>query len=319
MIDLDQLKASVRLEDLLAKDGHTLRRSGPNLVCRCPFHEERSGSFTVFPTNRYKCFGCGAAGDPIDYVQASRGIGFAEAVEALGGQQLAPATTAPKPRPVKPRPTLALPELHTGDAREFKTLARLRGLDEVALYIASSVGWLRFGQWKDRPAWFILDPTRQNAQARRMDGKPWDEIEAKSWTLSGSVGSWPLGTIEAANYPFVVLCEGAPDFLAGLHLIWRARKAIEWCPVAILGASNSIPPQALAVLAGKRVRICPHTDSAGQRAAARWTAQLVSVGCRVDCFRFDGLTKANDEPVADLNDCTQMAPEAMGELEELLA
>ncbi|MBO6020365.1 MAG: DNA primase, partial [Clostridia bacterium] len=47
----------------------TLRRAGSNMVGLCPFHSERTPSFTVFPgTNGFYCFGCGAGGDAITFV-----------------------------------------------------------------------------------------------------------------------------------------------------------------------------------------------------------------------------------------------------------
>ncbi|SHN18396.1 CHC2 zinc finger domain-containing protein [Roseibium suaedae] len=52
----------------------------------CPFHGEKSPSFHCEdPKQRYHCFGCGAAGDQIRFLQDFKGMSFAEAVEALGG------------------------------------------------------------------------------------------------------------------------------------------------------------------------------------------------------------------------------------------
>ncbi|RYD72173.1 MAG: hypothetical protein EOP84_23635, partial [Verrucomicrobiaceae bacterium] len=56
----EEIKESVSLLDLLERDGHQLRRSGTVWKCRCMFHEERTGSFTVYADNHFKCFGCGA-------------------------------------------------------------------------------------------------------------------------------------------------------------------------------------------------------------------------------------------------------------------
>jgi DNA primase len=51
----------------------------------CPFHSDRSPSFTVFNGGRrFHCFGCGAAGDVIDFVARAHGVGFREAVAMLG-------------------------------------------------------------------------------------------------------------------------------------------------------------------------------------------------------------------------------------------
>jgi len=61
-----------------------LKRVGRNLMGRCPFHEEKSASFSVSPERQfYHCFGCKAGGDVFKYVQETEKVGFLEAVELL--------------------------------------------------------------------------------------------------------------------------------------------------------------------------------------------------------------------------------------------
>src|SRR5262249_22240944 len=61
-----------------------LRKSGPRYVARCPFHEERTPSFSVNPVEKfYYCFGCGAKGDVITFVRETEQLDFAGAVESL--------------------------------------------------------------------------------------------------------------------------------------------------------------------------------------------------------------------------------------------
>src|ERR671910_2580051 len=61
-----------------------LRRSGTRFTGLCPFHDERSPSFSVDPTEKlYHCFGCGVGGDVIKFVEEKEGLAFPEAVEAL--------------------------------------------------------------------------------------------------------------------------------------------------------------------------------------------------------------------------------------------
>jgi DNA primase len=62
-----------------------LRRAGDRFTGLCPFHEERTPSFSVDPREKlYYCFGCEAGGDVFRFVQEKEGLGFPEAVEALG-------------------------------------------------------------------------------------------------------------------------------------------------------------------------------------------------------------------------------------------
>jgi DNA primase len=61
-----------------------LRRQGARYVGLCPFHDERTPSFSVEPTEKlYHCFGCGVGGDVIKFVEEKDGLNFAEAVELL--------------------------------------------------------------------------------------------------------------------------------------------------------------------------------------------------------------------------------------------
>ena len=64
-----------------------LRRVGGRFVGLCPFHEERTPSFSVSPEKGvYYCFGCQATGDGIRFVQETEALGFGEALEALAGR-----------------------------------------------------------------------------------------------------------------------------------------------------------------------------------------------------------------------------------------
>jgi DNA primase len=61
-----------------------LKRAGAQMMGLCPFHDERSPSFSVDPQDKlYHCFGCGVAGDIFGFVMEKEGLGFSEAVETL--------------------------------------------------------------------------------------------------------------------------------------------------------------------------------------------------------------------------------------------
>ena len=61
-----------------------LKRRGSNLVGLCPFHNEKSPSFTVYPSsNSYYCFGCGAGGEAIGFIRRAENLDFTEAVRYL--------------------------------------------------------------------------------------------------------------------------------------------------------------------------------------------------------------------------------------------
>jgi DNA primase len=72
--------------DMAAEVGRytDLKRNGAQMMGLCPFHDERSPSFSVDPQDKlYHCFGCGVAGDIFGFVMEKEGLQFAEAVEAL--------------------------------------------------------------------------------------------------------------------------------------------------------------------------------------------------------------------------------------------
>jgi DNA primase len=80
------------IQDLLSRvdiveviDRHVkLKRSGANYSACCPFHSEKSPSFTVSPTKQfYHCFGCGAHGTAVGFLMEHGGMGFVEAVKEL--------------------------------------------------------------------------------------------------------------------------------------------------------------------------------------------------------------------------------------------
>ena len=105
----------------------------------------------------------------------------------------------------------------------------------------------------------------------------------------------------------IALVEGAPDLLAAHHFIHAEERERDVAAVAMLGASQRIHADALPLFTGKRVRIYPHLDDAGQRAVERWTAQLESVNAVVDCFDLTGIPKTDGQTVKDLNDLTSLS------------
>jgi len=80
---LERVKQAVDIVEVIS--AHTdLRRQGARWVGLCPFHEERTPSFSVDAQEKlYHCFGCGVGGDTIKFVEEKEGLGFAEAVELL--------------------------------------------------------------------------------------------------------------------------------------------------------------------------------------------------------------------------------------------
>ena len=81
---VEQLKSSVDIVSVVGEYVR-LRRSGANrYMGLCPFHNEKSPSFTVHVVHQfYKCFSCGVGGDVVKFVQEKEGLSFYEALKSL--------------------------------------------------------------------------------------------------------------------------------------------------------------------------------------------------------------------------------------------
>ena len=65
----------------------SLKRAGSNLKGLCPFHSEKTPSFTVYPAdNSFYCFGCGAGGDAISFIRKRENLDYPDAVEFLANR-----------------------------------------------------------------------------------------------------------------------------------------------------------------------------------------------------------------------------------------
>ena len=115
-VDIPALKARHSLGAVVEESGVGLRARGRVRQGICPFHEEGEGSFTVYgDTERYYCFGCGAGGDVLDFVQRTEGLSLPEAIRRLDGTpypanpsvtgrpRRSPGSRSPRQLPLPPR------------------------------------------------------------------------------------------------------------------------------------------------------------------------------------------------------------------------
>ena len=81
-----ELLSRVDIVDVIGRHVQ-LKKGGANLMGLCPFHGEKSPSFSVSPSKQfYYCFGCGASGDAIKFLTEHTGASFRDAVSELAGQ-----------------------------------------------------------------------------------------------------------------------------------------------------------------------------------------------------------------------------------------
>ena len=80
---LSELRMRCDIEQIISSYVQ-LKRRGKNLVGLCPFHNEKTPSFTVYPESQsYYCFGCGAGGEVINFIRRAENLDYVEAVSYL--------------------------------------------------------------------------------------------------------------------------------------------------------------------------------------------------------------------------------------------
>ena len=157
---IEQIKSANDLAGVVAERGIEVKRRGRSLVASCPFHEEKTPSFTITSSKGlFHCFGCGVSGDVIGFVSKHDKIPFSEALEALSkraGLSLPEVMkerlrVLPKKIPISQKPTTPSPGLLSRVVEHYhKTLCeredaqeylRSRGLTDAQLALDFQLGY----------------------------------------------------------------------------------------------------------------------------------------------------------------------------------
>ena len=86
MADIEQIKSRLDIVEIVSEKV-TLRKSGRTYKANCPFHNEKTPSFSVAPDKGiYHCFGCGNGGNAVNFIMEYEKISFVDAIQELGGQ-----------------------------------------------------------------------------------------------------------------------------------------------------------------------------------------------------------------------------------------
>ncbi len=113
-----------------------LKRAGSNYTARCPFHSEKSPSFTVSQSKQfYHCFGCGAHGTAISFLMEHQGMGFIDAVKDLASRvgMVVPEHTADPQRKEKTEAAEDLTQVMLKAAQFYK--AQLKTSEKAVAYL----------------------------------------------------------------------------------------------------------------------------------------------------------------------------------------
>ena len=124
--ELERLKAEVSLVRLVEDAGVVLTKTGKDYAGCCPFHDEATPSLIVTPAkNLFHCFGCNAAGGPIDWVMRRNGVSFRHAALLL--KEGLPLAADPSACPPKQSTVRRLPPPVSLDADDHALLAQVVG------------------------------------------------------------------------------------------------------------------------------------------------------------------------------------------------
>lgn len=149
-----------------------LKKAGANYVACCPFHTEKSPSFTVSQSKQfYHCFGCGAHGTAIGFVMEHSGLGFVDAVEELARSiGVTVPSVAAVPGQVQPKAAPDLYELMQSATRYYREQLKQspRAIDYLKRRGLSGEIAARFGIGYAPEGWQNLESIAPNYQDKSL-------------------------------------------------------------------------------------------------------------------------------------------------------
>lgn len=273
-----------------------LFKAGNELKGCCPFHNDSSPSFTIFANGeRFYCFGCGATGDVLDFVQRAHRVDIRTAAEMLCGGNL-PSVDVAMPREAEPGPDRTEEALSIWrnavavQGTEAESYLRFRG---IHMAIPASIRFTRLRYGRKRPEHPCLvacvgsvDNKIVGIQRTYLNAAGTGKASVPKPKLSlGRVAGGAIRLAPAAAE--LVVCEGLED---GLTLMQELGRAV-W-----VAAGASMLPKMQFPVGVRAVAIGGDGDDAG-RAAAQGAAQAFGgrgLGARM-FFPLEGFKDFNDE------------------------
>jgi DNA primase len=244
---LDELRARVSLAEVVGRRVRLIRR-GREYIGLCPFHKEKTPSFSVVEDKGfYHCFGCGAHGDVIGFAMQTASMTFPEAVEALARQAgLDVPTQSPEDREkVERQATLQAAteaacaffeeQLHAQQGREARLYLEGRGLD------LATMRRFRLGFAPDRRDGLVRALAKRFPEALLIEGglvRRSDEGESFDYFRRRII--FPIGDRQGRIIAFGgrVLGDGQPKYLNSpdTPLFHKGRVLYGWAPARAAAA-----------------------------------------------------------------------------------
>jgi hypothetical protein len=298
-IDTAALLARVDIVELI--DGYVpLTKQGAEYVACCPFHSEASPSFKVNRAKQiYHCFGCGANGDAIKFLQEYAGLSFIEAVRQLGGDLPAIAVDRPMMPKIETRRTPWLPVLPARGALDSAPKAHVkrglpehtwvyRGADQAVLGIVMRfktsdggkevlpVVWARNDdtgaeEWR----WMAFPEPRPLYGLDRLAARPEATVLLVEGEKCADAAHAELPDMVVVSWPGGGKADGKVDWspLAG-------RKVITWADADAKRVPLT-PEERAEGMAQRDKPLLPEDDQPGVATMARIRERLVALDCRV--------------------------------------
>ena len=281
-IDFDKIRAEYPLPDQIQRSGIKLEKDGNEFRACCPFHSEDTPSFTVYEdrnrTWRYHCFGCGAHGDVIDFVQEHYGFdNTKDAVEQITGKK-------PDAKPLSrqdvretrnpydgydiKRPPVnvpaILPGVKTPPILNPKRIDPKTGKPKVVVYNPKMVF-----PYHDKNGNLVGYVLRVEFDGRKITPGIWWTVNKDAGFEGWSHGSFPaprplygLDRLYAEPEKQVLLVEGEKCKDAAARLFTDGYRIV---PVSWMGGGKSISKVHWKSLAARSVVIWPDNDKEGWR------------------------------------------------------
>jgi DNA primase len=271
--DFVEIRSMTSLAAFCVSRGITLKRNGSSggLAGLCPFHGEKTASFTVYPDNHAHCFGCGWHGDVIDLCAKLDSLTTVEAAKKLGGGVVSGTIV----RPSTPEPTGKPYQLTEADIKRMANASHRLAADEklIGRFCGKRTEWtpetikgaalegdLGYEDGK------VLFWYRFGIKAR------WKDTEGKRvirWICGGAYGECWRQSLMVRSTKCVYVAEGETDVLTLLSL--GVEEPGESLVVGLAGASILPNPEPFA---GRDVIIVEDADLAGSKAGERLVERL---------------------------------------------
>ena len=294
-----------------------------NKRVRCPWLNKREKTLSIIPNSEgkaFKEFSTGQGGRQVEFVSLYRGVGKSQACKILiqihqkrfgKNYYLKPKMPPTSHAQVRAKEMERLPELKSLNDSDIKSFALVRKIPPYVVSNCVKRGHFKGAFYKGHDSICVIDLPKKNPRFRRLDGMPYQigESITKELGIKGGSAKMPLGWYEASQYEYIILTEGTPDFIAA-HIFADNNVGV----VGVTGASNSLPPQFLSRVKGKKFLLFPHIgdgNSIGEKKSREWFNSLTYSGadaktCPMTHFVPNGVGDLNDALSHKLNDVTTL-------------